>query len=209
MQDELNSHCVPQSFICTKHLPKTVNIQIWVHLFGFIVTLLVGFCLNCPPPWSHLPPRLLGNHQTCLDTVRQCAPDFPLGVWACSEICFPEPSAYYDTGICEEATPVVTRRDCADDSWNRDVSPYTKSPRVSWTEICGVRFYLYCPLFDTFLYGSYFGSWSRKVLFFFVVFLWWLTDKSIWNNVLIRYFQVKYFVDVPVLDFVQLLVNWQ
>lgn len=29
---------------------KTVNIQIWVHLFGFFVTLLVGFCLNCPPP---------------------------------------------------------------------------------------------------------------------------------------------------------------
>lgn len=53
MHDELNSHrfaCVPQSFICTKHLPKTVNIQIWVHLFGFFVTLLVGFYLNCPPP---------------------------------------------------------------------------------------------------------------------------------------------------------------
>lgn len=29
---------------------KTVNIQIWVHLFGFFVTLLVGFCLNCPSP---------------------------------------------------------------------------------------------------------------------------------------------------------------
>lgn len=62
MQDELNSHrfaCVPQSFICTKHLPKTVNIQIWVHLFGFFVTLLVGFCLNCPPP--PVPPTALAS----------------------------------------------------------------------------------------------------------------------------------------------------
>lgn len=31
---------------------RTINIQICVHLFGFFVTLLVGFCLNCPSPGS-------------------------------------------------------------------------------------------------------------------------------------------------------------
>lgn len=33
-----------------QNICQKLNIQIWVHLFGFFVTLLVGFCLNCPPP---------------------------------------------------------------------------------------------------------------------------------------------------------------
>lgn len=60
----------------------------------------------------HLPPRLLGNHQICLDSVRQCPPHLSVGLWASAEICFPKPSYNHHTPTCGKTSPVMKLWPC-------------------------------------------------------------------------------------------------
>lgn len=62
----------------------------------------------------HLSSWLLGNHQICLDSVRQCPPHLPLGLWAHTEICFPEPGSNHSTHTSGKTSPLMMQWYCFD-----------------------------------------------------------------------------------------------
>ena len=63
--------------------------------------------LDSPPP-LHLPTRVLGDHQVCLDPVRERAARLPLGVHTCPDLCVPKPGPAHSAGPHGEASSHVT-----------------------------------------------------------------------------------------------------
>lgn len=182
-----------------KQKKKSINIRIWVYLFGFgfFVTLLVGFCLNCPPgpPGPTYRP---GFWETIKLAWVQYVSVLLIFLWV-----FERVQRFVFQNQVLTTIPVSVRKPHL--SWRVGMYwLFMKPGTCLLTMNCGVRStFWHVSTRATLVVGAEKSlSWEKKKT---------LIGKSKWNNVLIRFFHcsVKYFIDVPVLDFVQLLVNWQ
>lgn len=71
-----------------------------ISLTSFLVITSLTYCI-------HLPTRLLGDDQICLGPVCQRPHHFPLGLWACKKICFPEPNCIHHPSTNDKTSPVM------------------------------------------------------------------------------------------------------